>query len=136
MLGTTISAGSLPPSAADTPATACATSLTNLPNNCASKNATNTAVTPCVSVSLRGTADFALETSSGLSTDHLLRDLLRQVAFFADLFHEVQLRLEPVDRVFLALQNAFEEFTGPVVAFGDAQCDGLVQAFHGCHFER
>lgn len=46
----------------------------------------------------------------------VVAELFGEVALFADLIDDVELRLQPIDRVLLALQDSFEERARTVVA--------------------
>src|SRR5262249_33496773 len=57
----------------------------------------------------------------------LLPHLLGQVGLFAQLLDQAELGLEPVEMLFLALEDVLEEVAGRVVTLVDADCDALVQ---------
>src|SRR5262245_58519638 len=62
--------------------------------------------------------------------------LLREVVLLAELLHEHELRLVPVDRVLLFVEHLLGEQSRAVVALLAEELDHAVQALDGDHLER
>src|SRR6478752_6411632 len=65
---------------------------------------------------------------NGKVDEALLAHLLGQIALAPELLDEPEVRLEPIDRLLLRLQNRLEQRARAVVALGDRERDAAVQA--------
>src|SRR5262245_60907418 len=59
----------------------------------------------------------------------LILELLGQVTLATDVGDDLELRLEPVDRLFLVVQDVFEQLARPGFVLPEAELDRVVEAF-------